>query len=239
MKLYVYCVAESLENLVIQKNGLENQKIGVLNFEDLAVVITPFSGDAVSVTRENVIRHDEVVRSVFASAALLPFRFGTLSTESSLKSYIAARHEALRARLQAVRDSVEMNVKVIWKKSGESSGIEENAVESGPGTDFLRDKQRALRGIEMARNEADEIAAWLNNVLADVSRDSRVNVEPNQKLVYSGAYLVEDSAVSEFREIVHRAKSERPDLHFLVSGPWPPYTFADIDLEFKSQFGVS
>jgi len=32
---------------------------------------------------------------------------------------------------------------------------------------------------------------------------------------------------------------ERPELHFLTSGPWPPYTFANIDLEFETQFGVS
>ncbi len=202
-------------------------------------MITRFHGDTVSVTRENVICHDEVVRSVFTSSALLPFRFGTITTEASLESFLAARYEALRVRLQAVRHSVEMSVKVIWKKSPESPVIEENSSESRPGTAFLREKQRALRGLEMARNEADKIASWLNGVFAGISKDSRINVEPNQKLVYSGAYLVEDSAVSKFREIVNTAKSERPDLHFLVSGPWPPYTFADIDLEFNSQFGVS
>ena len=35
------------------------------------------------------------------------------------------------------------------------------------------------------------------------------------------------------------ARKTRPELHFLVSGPWPPYTFSNIELEFKSQFGVS
>jgi hypothetical protein len=35
------------------------------------------------------------------------------------------------------------------------------------------------------------------------------------------------------------ARGERAELRFLTSGPWPPYSFANIDLEFKTQFGVS
>jgi hypothetical protein len=34
-------------------------------------------------------------------------------------------------------------------------------------------------------------------------------------------------------------RENRPELHFLFSGPWPPYSFANIELEFKSQIGVS
>lgn len=239
MKLYLYCVAEAFEHQAILKTGLENQRVEVLNYDDLVVVMSRFSGEAVSVTRENVICHDAVVRGVFALSAVLPFRFGTLTTEATLKSYLATRQEALRVRLEALKHSVEMSVKVIWKQSAESSISEENPSDLGPGTSFLREKQRALRGFEAARTQAEEIASWLSGVVADICRDSRVNVEPHQKLVYSGAYLVDDSSVSKFRQIVNAAKSERPDLHFLVSGPWPPYTFADIDLEFKSQFGVS
>jgi len=36
-----------------------------------------------------------------------------------------------------------------------------------------------------------------------------------------------------------QARDERPDLHFLLSGPWPPYSFANIELDVKTQFGVS
>jgi gas vesicle protein GvpL/GvpF len=53
------------------------------------------------------------------------------------------------------------------------------------------------------------------------------------------SHLVERDAVDEYRRLVDRARAERPELHFLLSGPWAPYSFANIDLEFKTQFGVS
>jgi hypothetical protein len=50
---------------------------------------------------------------------------------------------------------------------------------------------------------------------------------------------VERGAVEAYRLRLKEARSERPELKFLVSGPWPPYSFANIDLEFRNQFGVS
>ncbi len=44
---------------------------------------------------------------------------------------------------------------------------------------------------------------------------------------------------TDFRSELEALRTERPELHFLISGPWPPYTFANIDLEFETQFGVS
>jgi hypothetical protein len=38
---------------------------------------------------------------------------------------------------------------------------------------------------------------------------------------------------------VQEIRNNRPDLSIRLSGPWPPYSFANIELEFKSQFGVS
>jgi hypothetical protein len=58
-------------------------------------------------------------------------------------------------------------------------------------------------------------------------------------MVLAAAHLVERGRLPAYRKGLGAARTERPDLHFLISGPWPPYSFANIDLEFNSQFGVS
>jgi len=57
--------------------------------------------------------------------------------------------------------------------------------------------------------------------------------------LFAAAHLVERSTVQAYREKVSEAVKRRPELHFLVSGPWPPYSFANIELEFLTQFGVT
>ena len=55
------------------------------------------------------------MRNVLAMTTPLPFRFGTLVTEAGLRSYVTSRKAALEDRLEVVKDSVEMSIKVIWQ----------------------------------------------------------------------------------------------------------------------------
>jgi len=70
-------------------------------------------------------------------------------------------------------------------------------------------------------------------------KETCTETNATDKLILVAAHLVERAVVEQYRARVKTAREERPELHFLVSGPWPPYSFANIELEFKSQFGVS
>jgi len=58
-------------------------------------------------------------------------------------------------------------------------------------------------------------------------------------MILSAAHLVKRDKVGLYREKLAEMRQNRADLHFLLSGPWPPYSFANIELELKTQFGVS
>ena len=84
-----------------------------------------------------------------------------------------------------------------------------------------------------------KITLWLEERVGEVARKTRIEANPTDKLILSAAHLVERGAVEQYRVRLKQAREEKPELHFLVSGPWAPYSFANIELEFKSQFGVS
>src|SRR6185295_18100453 len=122
-----------------------------------------------------------------------------------------------------IRGCVEMSVKVIWNHVfSERPAAEEPPKEDvGVGAAFLLSKRRELLGDEKLSLEAKEISQWLGELLSGVTRNQQVNVQPKEKLVFAGSYLVEQLSVPEFRERLLEAESTRPDLHFLTSGPWP------------------
>ena len=241
MKFYVYCVADELSHFHSSDLGVAGQKIELLSLENLVVVSSRFDDDVVKVTRENVLKHDAVVRGLLYETTPLPFRFGTLVSEDRLRSFVVTRRTALNDRLKLVRGCVEMSVKIIWAVIGEPSESLPDNLSSvhGVGATFLRGKQREMRGDENLSRKAREIEEWLIAGLDGWSKQSQVNVEPRQKLVLSGAYLVDKTLEADFRAKINGLQAERTDLHFLTSGPWPPYTFANIDLEFETHFGVS
>lgn len=243
MKLYAYCVvtASALEQLQI--TGLSDQKVYSLASSNLAAAVSQLEGDAAPITKENVLIHQRVVTTVLEQTTPLPFRFGTVISEEQLTSYLESRKEALAKNLELVHGCVEMSIKIIWQNSAISQPTlksrQEGEAAEGVGASFLRSKSEQIRGSQQLLAQAEGISAWLKSFVLPHVRDARFEMNPSQRLVLAAACLVERSRLDLYRSALERARQERPDLHFLTSGPWPPYTFANIDLEFKTYFGVS
>jgi hypothetical protein len=172
----------------------------------------------------------------------LPFRFGTLVTESQLRSYVTARKPALEKKLAHVRGCVEMNVKIIQQLS-ENAEIQpqskDQVVPESPGTAFLTQKRREILGDEHSAARAVELSRFLRESLNGLIKDEQVVLRPSERLVLAAGHLVDQINIQPYREKMAEAIRNRPELHFMVSGPWPPYSFANIELEFKTQFGVT
>jgi gas vesicle protein GvpL/GvpF len=242
MKFYLYCVSDANPTLKDELSGIDNQIVVVINNRRLFVVASKFESESVPVTRENVLQHESIVRNAFSVTTVLPFRFGTLVTESGLETYLEARESSLLERLEQVRDCVEMSVKIIWQNSSEgedSTSVVPDLDDVGAGTAFLMFKREELLGNDRIEQEARELEAWLGHGLRDIVRQEQITIEPKQRLVLSASYLVERARLTDYRRELGRLQAERTNLHFLSSGPWPPYTFANIDLEFGTHFGVS
>ena len=240
MKLYVYCLLEGIAQLDQLPQGISNAPVRILPIDDLAVLVSDVDKDAVAVTRETALAHAAVVRSVLDRTTPLPFRFGTLVSEEQLRSYLSTRKPALENDLRLVRGCVEMGVKIIWSISNNDPHEQQLSDEKqGAGARFLEEKRREILGDEQRSAQATEISGWLHESIGELIRDEHVAVRPSEKLVLTAAHLVERNKIRQYREKIAEARASRPDLHFLMSGPWPPYTFANIELEFKTRFGVS
>lgn len=238
MKLYAYCLADDIDVLEDPAPGISGAPVHLLKTEGLSILVSDLDSEMVQVTRENALAHAAVVRSILDRTTPLPFRFGTLVTEQQLVNYLSARKPALETKLSKVRGCVEMSVKIIRPPSAPEPEPNDQT-NQGAGTSFLTQKRREILGGEQSAAEAATISTWLHDQISGLIRDEHVNLRPTEKLVLAAAHLVERAKVKKYRENMAEACQSRPDLHFLLSGPWPPYSFANIELEFKTQFGVS
>lgn len=241
MKLYVYCLVEGIAALSGPVRGISGAPVRLEKIEGLGVLVSDFNDSVVPVTQENAMDHAAAVRSVLDRTTPLPFRFGTLVTEQQLRSYVSARKPALETNFSLVRGCVEMNVKIIWPNDLAANDKEEDVQEPGQGlgATFLAAKRREILGSEFRAAQAGEISTWLHKSVPGLIRSEKVSLQPSEKLFLTAAHLVGRVNLEQYRAKMAQVRDERPDLHFLFSGPWPPYSFANIELEFKTQFGVS
>ena len=230
MKLYVYCLAENIEPPAETVSGISGARVDILNLEGFSLLVSEFAGDTIPVTRDNALAHAAVVRSILNKTTPLAFRFGTVSDEQQLRTYIASHRTALENNLAHVSGCVEMSVKIIWNT--DQADLTVDSLPDGPGARFLKEKQvRAAK--------AKDVAAWLQEQVQTFIKDEQLSLGPTEKLIVAAAHLVARESIREYRDRLTESRKMRPELHFLVSGPWPPYSFSNIDLEFKTRFGVS
>ena len=238
MRLYVYCLAERIERLNEIPRGVSGAEVRIVEFEeDLSALVSVCRAEDFQVTRKNALAHHEVVRSVTEQTTPLPTRFGTVVTIEQLRKYVSIHQDAIKAKLAHVRGGVEMNVRMI-RTIEDTSQQSENT--GGPGTAFLLEKRRKILREEAGAAQKAELSAWLREKLADLIKDEKISVTPSETVILARAdHLIDRADVQEYRTKMAGAVEERPEIRFMVSGPWPPYSFANIELEFSSQFGVS
>ena len=241
MKLYVYCLVEDVDVLEQPTLGISGAPVRILKSESLSLLVSDLNEDSVPVTRDNALAHAAVVRTVLDRTTPLPFRFGTIVTEQQLQSYLSTHKPALEKKFDSLRGCVEMSVKIIWENSEEKQLETHDKTQAGGqgvGTSFLAEKRRQIIGDEQRAAEATEISTWLRENLGGLIREEQVRIRPNDRLVLAAAHLIERDKMTQYRKKAAETCQNRPELHFLLSGPWPPYSFANIGLEFKTQFGV-
>ena len=207
--IYLYAIAEELDDLP-DVGGVGGTPLARRSVEGLDLVVSEHGGAELDPSEEAVLAHARVVEGlVERSAALLPARFGRgFRDEDALREAIEGRAASLLEALAQVRGCVEVGVRVVAPEPTAAP-----AAESG----------RAYMEALQARTEE---AHTLHEPLAALARAATRTVGATPRLLLSGAYLVEPGELEAFRRRVAELEAAYPELTFVTTGPWPPYSFA-------------
>jgi gas vesicle protein GvpL/GvpF len=207
--IYLYAIAEGLDGLP-DLRGVDGAPLERRSVEGLDLVVSGHGGTTVDTSEEAVLAHARVVEAlVERSAALLPARFGRgFRDEDALREAIEGRAASLREALAQVRGCVEVGVRVLAPERAPA-----------PPAETGRAYMDALRS-------RDEAARELHEPLAGLARAATHTVGATPRLLLSGAYLVEPGELDAFRSRVSELEAAHPELTFVTTGPWPPYSFA-------------
>ena len=233
MRLYSYSLCRDPPSIGETK-GIAEATPYVVECAQIYCVVSDFPSDAVLITKDNVFAHARVVRHVFEQTTPLPFRFGTMLGRARLEAFIASHQDSFRQQLALVAGCVEMSIKLIIGDGSESSPAADQGRASSDraatmsGTEFLEDKQRRNDEEERLAEAADEVKQWLATSLEGLAKASRIDDRLGRKLLVTVAYLIEKPRLDAYEARVAEMRRERPNLRFLASGPWPPYSFAEV-----------
>jgi hypothetical protein len=185
---------------------------------DVAGTLDPVDGALAALARE----HDAVVQAVFRQEPVLPLRFGTvLDGEGSARRLLEVAYDQARHCLDEVEGHREWGVRVRHV---------EPAATTLPDPAGVRRRDR-LKAIERGRENVVQVAGRLETALRRHAADHLERARPHGVLVNT-AYLVAAGREARFHAEFEWFARELREAGATVetSGPWPPYSFTDVEL---------
>jgi hypothetical protein len=165
--------------------------------------------------------HHQVVAHLAEDKPVLPLRLATVyPDDATIRALLAERHGELTAMLESFRGTQEWGVKVYVQPYDPLIG--------------RADEPDLPPSLEPFWMEAETCAEEIGHALSDIAVATKHRPAPDPRfgadsgwVVLNGAYLLDAERAGEFAEIVESATAGHAVLRADVTGPWPPYSFAD------------
>ena len=178
--------------------------------------------------------HDEILVRALEGGPVVPLRFGTILRTTADVAKLLDRHAAaLEELLASLAGKSEWGVKFLRRPAGGEKPKDRPRT----GTDYLKGRQRQhARRNESGRRQRAVVEAGqerLRKLSADaVAAPARAAADGEPAVVASDFYLVSDAGLDRFRAEVRALSAEAvaEGLDVRLTGPWPAYHFARLDL---------
>lgn len=186
------------------------------------IVLCARSGEPPELSIEAVREHDRIVRAIAKEVdAILPMRFGVRGERSALRDRIVGRALVVREGLAAVRDAMQVTLRIVHGPEHEEGAGDESGL--GPGARYL---------LEKARARSPKIPGWsaiarAANVIARAERIERGEPRTERWRVY---HLVARPELARWLEAIEQARAAAPEWAITIGAPSPPYAFVPEEI---------
>lgn len=236
-RCYVYAILGQETPIPAGLKGLENAPLSAVPWQALTAAISPIEQIALSPTSASLLRHEAVVEALCQAGPTLPVRFGTiLADPESVERALAERYEVLLADLARVGAKVEFGLTILWENEdgqeaqehaqhAEQAGSPLVSGSSGPGRRYLQTRLAEYQQETAQQSKVKTLIAEVEQTLRAAALEQRYRLLQLPRLAVRATYLVHPWQVKTVQQAVDELRQRHPHQRWLLSGPWPPYSF--------------
>lgn len=181
--------------------------------------------------------HHQIVDALAGLVQIVPVRLATVySGDDNVRMMLAERSGDFRDVLRRITARAEWGVKAFAAQPAPAvtTGRTRSDQAIGAGAAYLRRRRDELDAREHGQQQALANAEHVHAELSALAAEARLHPPQSPQLtgakaamVLNAAYLLEEQQAGKFRQAVHDL-DERLPLQLELTGPWPPYSFADL-----------
>ncbi len=248
---YLYCVADSGEQVSLGAIGIDGSKVYTIPYRDICAVVhecpaEPYNSTDREVVNSWVLVHQKVVDEAWERwGTVLPLGFDTIvmdkdgvGAEENVRNWLQNDYDNLKSKMEKVRGKAEYGVQIFWepqviaqsliKTSPEISQLEEQIKSQSKGVAYLY-KQKLENALKRdLESKADQcfrdFYQRIRRHVDDIVVEKTKQGDENTQMVMNLSCLLPRNKSTELGEELENINSI-DGFSVRFTGPWPPYSF--------------
>ena len=238
------CSQEEMDDLVKGITGISGSSLYALSFKNISIAVSDFSSSKFVVDKEIAIDFAMIIERLSQKLTLLPVRFGTfLKSDEDILRLMTDHYDSFYNNLLKVWDRDEFGLKVIWDYAKGSEKIKDESekeavkldtyfAKNTVHTNYLLEKIKKHKLEDALLRHVEKLIEEIIGFLSEVNPECKFKKMVSNSLILDGVFLIEKDKKDKFVQAIEALKQQHEDLHLLLTGPWPPYSFVEIDQSF-------
>jgi hypothetical protein len=119
-------------------------------------------------------------------------------------------------------------------KSEETSETSQNPVTENKNSvfkEYINQKLKAHRLEETLMGYIDSVIAEFNGFLIELNAKKKIKKMTTATTIIDAVFLIEKDKKAELVRAIEDMQAKYSELNFILTGPWPPYSFVDVTLK--------
>ena len=212
----------------------------LLSYNDISAVYSEKVENSLNSSKSDILNYASLIEKLFMLYTVLPVRYGSVIDSSyGIASLIKNNYEVFLKTINQVFSKDEYSIKVLLQHnvnnilisdSEQLNSIPDGIVGDTPVRNYLANKYALYLGEEVKRKNIDTYKILINNELQSLTNCFRFKNNPLPSIVIDLVLLLERSQKQALFDFVKKLQDLLYGHNILLTGPWPPYNFSNIEL---------
>ncbi len=221
--------------------GVDNSKLSVISHNGLMAILGGTGKDKVVANTENALIYATVIEAVFRNFTVLPVRYGTLmDSEKAVITLLEKYGKAFKQNLSRLENKEELSLKVLWDPQKENDKIRQQLQAYRVDTPFTGNsvsKEYLLRKLKehqfdnALQSYVERLVDEICKLVARFNTLHQFKKMVSKTIVLDAVFLLEKGQKKAFTQAIEQLRNKHESLHFLLTGPWPPYNFVELNIK--------
>jgi hypothetical protein len=236
---------EELDILLTGLPGLSGSGLFAVNFKDISAITGNHHKKPSGFDTSRAIEYAGIVESLARHLTVLPMRFGSLMPSAdAIRLMLERNYVDISANLQKVEDKCEFGLKIFCDSeklqaelnaahTDETNGNSLTLPEKGISVfrEYVNRKLQVHRQEELRLKYVESVIAEVSQYLTGLNTIGKFRKMVTDANLVDALFLLDNDKKDLLIQSVANLQSQYPVLTFILTGPWPPYSFVEIAIK--------